>query len=115
MRGSAQKVRCLVQSGRYNVNITNNKGYTPLHVAVAAQNSLAVVILLEHPECRTKIKDHLGMTPLKKAAVEDAIYCVEVLILSGKCSKEGIKEAIEKNSILHQAVASVSDVLSAYC
>ena len=109
MRGSAQKVQCIVQSGRYNVNITNNKGYTPLHVAVAAQNSLAVVILLKHPECSTNIKDHFGMTPLNKAAVEDARNCVEVLILSGKCSKEDIKEGIEKHFILHQAVASGSD------
>ena len=103
----AKKVQCILQSERCNPNITNSKGYTPLHEGVVRGipvNVLTVLVL--HSSCNLSIANAEGMTPLQIAVDIQQMETATILIASKKCSHEDIVQASKDASLLIHSVFS---------
>lgn len=77
-------VALLLASKNIEPNALNDKGETPLHLAVANSSSLRVAeALLRDRRVKLDIADNAGQTPLDVAA-KDNPYAVELLLSTGK-------------------------------
>uniref|UniRef100_A0ACD5X6W7 Uncharacterized protein n=1 Tax=Avena sativa TaxID=4498 RepID=A0ACD5X6W7_AVESA len=74
--------RYLVQELRVDVNITDDKGRTPLIFAVHSENAAVVKYLLDHGADPNKA-DVIGLTPLHSAAGIGDCEMIEMLIAKG--------------------------------
>ena len=76
--GNTECVKVLLTQKDINVNaqITgwDNKGYTPLHLAVEQGQTECVKLLLTHPNINTNIKDNRGKTPL--ALAQESLFII---------------------------------------
>ena len=63
---SAEKIQCILDSGRCDPNITNKQGYTPLHtLAATVHNQLdSLIKLLNSTKCNPNIQNFQGNTAL---------------------------------------------------
>ena len=105
--GCIKSVQILVSY--YNsVNVQNSDGDTPLHLSIKStySNSDLVREILLHESCNLGTVNAQNETALRTASQCGKLDSAELLLLTGKCSPEDIKEAIEVNLLLHQAVAS---------
>ena len=78
-----QKIKDVLQvCARYglNVNATNTRSATPLHVAVKYGNEKMVEALLGHPTIKVNIKNKRGATPLHLAVGRRFTAIVKVLL-----------------------------------
>ena len=91
-----------------SVNIQNSDGDTPLHLSIKSSygNFGPVREILQHESCNASIVNAQNETALHTASQCGKLDSAELLLLTGKCSHEDIKEAIEVNLLLHQAVAT---------
>ena len=78
---NAEKVQCILQSERCNPNITNYKGFTPLHVAVENKQFQSAAMLLKHSNCNPNIRDLSGNTPLHLSIGSMSLSDVEVFLI----------------------------------
>ena len=97
-----EKMQCILQSERYNPNITNTEGYTPLHVALKKEEFETAVALCNHSKCNPNIQDLTGNTPLHMAIGLISLSSVESL-LNHKSIDLNIQNN-EGNTPLHEAV-----------
>ena len=105
--GCTKSVQILVSYYKY-VNIQNSDGDTPLHLSIKSSHcsyNLVLEILL-HASCNPDTVNAQNETALHAASQYGKLQVAEVLLLTGKCSQEDIKEAIEVNLLLHQAVVA---------
>ena len=65
---SAEKVQCILDSGRCDPNITNKHGHTPLHLATVNSQFDSIKTILNSTKCNPNIQDDDGDTALHKAA-----------------------------------------------
>ena len=98
-------VQMLLEHG-VSVNVRNNMGQTPLHLA-ASKNRLTVVkTLTEADGVDINITDNAGNTPLYTAVESGRHYAAAILISAGACAdilnKEGIA-AIHKAACFRDA------------
>ena len=105
--GCIKSVQILVSYYK-SVNIQNSDGDTPLHLSIKSSygNLGPVREILQHESCNASIVNAQNETALNTASQYGKLDSAEVLLSTGKCSPENIKEAIEVNLLLHQAVAS---------
>ena len=76
-----QIVRLLVNQ-RADINVKDNGGWTPLHIAVSNKNDALVKALISSGADLT-IKDESGWTPLHRAVSDENYALVKALISSG--------------------------------
>jgi len=67
--GHTKIVEWLIQKGA-NVNVTQNTGSTPLHVAAYRGQLEVCKILLQHKEIQVDIKNNHGLTAMEEATTE---------------------------------------------
>ena len=105
--GCIKSVQILVSYYK-SVNIQNSDGDTPLHLSIKSSygNFGPVREILQHESCNASIVNAQNETALHIASQYGKLDSAELLLLTGKCSPEDIKEAIEVNLLLHQAVAN---------
>ena len=104
---SLSSVDSFLNHKNIDLNIQNIEGNTPLHEAVMRRVPACVVEALTlHNSCDPNIVNNAGMTPLQISGNIKEIDSAEVLITSGKCSREDIVKVIEDTLLLHQAVLS---------
>lgn len=60
----------LIQSGRCDINSTNDSGMTPLHYASAEGELEVVKMLMQHEKSDVNSRDCSGWTPLHDACAE---------------------------------------------
>ena len=78
--GDVDKVRELLEGGKYDVNCVDEYGWTPLHEA-ASEGHLGVVrLLISEFKADVNIHNKSGLTPLHWAASEGHLGVVRVLI-----------------------------------
>lgn len=76
-------LRDLVNKGR-NVNITDNRGWTPLHEAAALNHTECMEILLK-AGARVRGRTHQGETPLFLACENNALESVKIMLKWDSC------------------------------
>ena len=105
--GCIKSVQILVSYYK-SVNIQNSDGDTPLHLSIKSSygNLGPVREILQHESCNASIVNAQNETALHITSQCGKLDSAELLLLTGKCSPEDIKEAIEVNLLLHQAVAT---------
>ena len=105
--GFTRSVKFLI-SYYESVNMQNSDGDTPLHLSIKSSYcSLGPVReILQHKSCNPSIVNAQNETALHTASQYGKLKPAEFLLLTGKCSQDDIKEAIEVNLLLHQAVAT---------
>ena len=87
---------------KYNTNITNNEGHTPLHVAVKREESKMAVILLNHSQRNPNIQDLTGNTALHIAIIEMSLSCLKPFL---NCDEIDTNiQNIQGNTPLHEAI-----------
>ena len=106
---SAEKVQCILDSGRYEPNITNKQGYTPLHSATANNRFDSVKILLNSAECNPNIQDLQGNTALHLSIHHMSAVGIELFLM---CDKVDLNiQNINGNTPLHTAVVKSPHIL----
>jgi len=96
--GTTDDVRHFIEKKGIGVNVTNDKGYTPLHFA-AGKSSLAIAELLVSKGANVNAKNRIG-TPLHVAAHHGNIEVMQFLI-SNKANINAEDE--DFNTPLHYA------------
>jgi ankyrin repeat protein len=81
-KDSAEKVKELLATGKYQVNAKNANGVTPLHIA-AFRGNLEVLNVLLKANADPNAVDDEGSTPLHQAVASGHIDCVKALIQAG--------------------------------
>ena len=83
--GDVDKVRELLQSGKYNVNCTDSNGKTPLHYACAKGHLDMVKVLIARFNADVLFKDVNGCIPLIDAALNGWEHVVLTLLNEYLC------------------------------
>ena len=73
-----QSINSLMNFGA-DVNAVNEKGSTPLHIAVLVQDLPSVKLLLSHAQINTCLQDSFGDTPLHEAVVKGSNDILDAL------------------------------------
>ena len=91
-----------------SVNMQNSDGDTPLHLSIKSGHCSfgPVREILQHESCNPSTVNAQNETALHIASQYGKLKRAEFLLLTGKCSQDDIKEAIEVNLLLHQAIAT---------
>ena len=105
--GRTKSVKSLVSYYK-SVDMQNSDGDTPLHLFIKSSyyHSGPVREILLHESCNPSIVNAHNETALHIGLQYDKLQSAELLLSTGKCSPEDIKETIEVNLLLHQAVAT---------
>ena len=81
---SAEKIQCILDSGRCNPNITNKRGLAPLHT-VSQKNQFDIVkILLNSTKCDPNIQDVQGNTALHLSIHQKLASDIEPFLMCDK-------------------------------
>ena len=67
--GVVDIVRYLVYEQQCNVNVRNDKGRSPLHIAIMSRQPSTALCLLKHEQCNPTLPDSNGNTPLHLACM----------------------------------------------
>lgn len=70
-------------SPKPDIDLKTNQGTTVLHLACLKQKYEIAKLAIERYNCKTRIKDNMGYTPLHRAASVGATRIVELLLKSG--------------------------------
>ena len=91
-----------------SVNMQNSDGDTPLHLSIKSSYCSfgPVREILLHESCNPSTVNAQNETVLHIASQHGKLDSAELLLSTGKCNQEDIKEAIESSHLLHQAVAT---------
>ncbi|WP_300721395.1 ankyrin repeat domain-containing protein, partial [uncultured Brachyspira sp.] len=73
-------VQLLLKQPGIDVNINDNNGYTPLHLAVDEKNMKMIRLLLSQPGINMNAKDNNGDTPLHLAVVNGRMDIIRELL-----------------------------------
>ena len=65
------------------VNERNNRGYSPLHIAVHCEGYAAIEILLSSRKVYLDIADDSGWTPVASCAIKGNIPCLKLMMERG--------------------------------
>ena len=99
---SAEKIQCILDSGRCDPNITNKQGYTPLHTATVHNQLESVRKLLNSTKCNPNIQDIHGNTALHLSIHQMSATVIEHFLMCDKVDVNIQNE--EGNAPLHVAV-----------
>jgi ankyrin repeat protein len=73
-------IQLLLNSKKINVNIKNEKGFTPLCTAIHEKNMVMIESLLEHQDIDINSYDVSNSTPLMMAIMTNNIVAVQAII-----------------------------------
>ncbi len=81
----------ILETGKFDINGTDNKGRTPLHFAMLGYNATSARYLLEMG-ADLNINDKNGVTPLHLAAAknEETTELIDILLETGQCNINGV-------------------------
>lgn len=91
-------VECLLQSPGIKVDLQDHEGRTPFFHAAERVREEELQMLLDAAGDNIDIRDKRGFTALSAAAVRGNVTVVEVIINSGKCSREGLQLAYDTST-----------------
>ncbi|KAL1639381.1 hypothetical protein SLS58_007962 [Diplodia intermedia] len=74
----------ILQTGRFDINTRDNRGWSPLALAVEYENLKTTGILLAHANTNPNIRDYCGRTPLIQAARTGNTAIVQRLLIHDK-------------------------------
>jgi ankyrin repeat protein len=80
--------------GEAAVNVPDQRGVTPLHLAVKLRCHAAVEVLLRHPAIAVDRADEAGQTPLMAAVLEDDHEAAGKLLEAGANPRVGAKSGL---------------------
>ncbi len=103
--------RALPLSARVNVDASDHKGETALHMALAEKQAAVALFLMREGKASLEAKSVQGLTPLMHACVQGMLECVRFLVL-GKAVDVGAKDSDGLDAAFHAAGAGHVDVLS---
>ncbi|KAJ9455313.1 hypothetical protein DIPPA_54807 [Diplonema papillatum] len=83
LEGAHEEIADWLVAEGAQVNVADNKGITPLHIAAHTNNRHAVRTLLETGKCDVNATDSKGITPLHQAAHRASSEIVELLLNAG--------------------------------
>ena len=99
---SAEKIQCILDSGRCDPNITNKHRFSPLHRATANNQFDSVQMLLNSTRCNPNIPDLHGNTALHLSMHQKSVACVKPFLM---CDKVDVNiQNKTGNTPLHVAV-----------
>ncbi|KAJ8978043.1 hypothetical protein NQ317_013571 [Molorchus minor] len=84
VEGDLEKVKCMIELGK-SVNLNDNNGNTPLHVAVIKNNLEILTYLLSQDDVVVNIRNFRGETPLYQAVRSGSFDATRKLIDAGAC------------------------------
>ena len=77
-------VTCLLRKGA-DVSISNEHGFTPVHIAALKEQTAIIDKLLTHDMTLLNKPDHFGFTPLHRVAQTGLFYAVKMLTSYEQC------------------------------
>ncbi|KAJ5106739.1 hypothetical protein N7456_003414 [Penicillium angulare] len=81
--GQEDRVKCLIESGKFDVNHEDDMEQTPLHLAALQGHSGVVALLLQSRDIDIQPRDQLNQTPLLLAAGANHESIVTMLLEAG--------------------------------
>ena len=102
----------LLQDDTINLNVTNNNGMTPLHIACKSKRPDIVQVLSHNANCDINFVDNYGDTSLLTACRCSQFDCVKVLLFDAKCKPDVVNK--DGDTALHIACKENSvDIIAA--
>ena len=99
--GDVDKVRELLEGGKYDVNCVDEYGWTPLHLAACRGHMDVVRLLITEFKADVNVHNNNGVTPLHEAASRGHLDVVRVLISEFKADVN----IHSKSILLHEAAS----------
>ena len=103
--GNEDKVRKLLEGGKYDVNCVDKEGWTPLHEAASENNLDVVRVLISEFKADVNARSDIGRTPLHWAADRGHLGVVRVLVSEFKAD---VNARTNKGSTPFDVVVSYS-------